>query len=203
MLFYFFVVVIAMLLVEISTVVCALTLHNMTLLYAILAPIFVNFYALAILGLAAWLMRILLPKKLWNHKRRLFAVNEKEIKFYNNIKIKNWKDKIPEFGCITGLSKKEIASVESKYLARFLQETCYSETMHAVAGVLPFTVLFVMPVQDYFFTLPILFVNLFLHVLPCIVQRYNRFRLGKVYDKILSKEAVLQWHLQFFNKKIT
>lgn len=183
---YFFVILIAMICVEAMTISVSLITGTISLTYAIIAPFFVNAYVLVMLGIVTLLMRICIPKKFWNCNNKLFKVEKKELYFYNKIKIKKWKELVPEMGSTGGFAKRKIVSLEAKYLWKFLKETCFAEFMHNCVGLLGFTILFIMKPQDYYFTFPILIINLILHILPCLIQRYNRYRIKEVYDKVIN-----------------
>jgi len=185
---YFFIILITMIVVETASISVSLLTNSMTLTYAIFMPIFVNFYVLVVLGVVALLMRVLLPRKVWNSQKRCFKVSKKEIYFYNRIKIKKWKDKVPEMGCTSGFPKTKIRSLDKKYLWKFLEETCYAEVMHFVVAFLGFTVLFFVNVSDYPYVFPLLIVNFMLHLLPSLIQRFNRFRLLEVYENVEKKK---------------
>lgn len=184
---YFFIVLITMILVEGISVLCSV-IYGTSIVYALVMPFFVNAWVLVVLGIVALITRLLFPKRVWNYRLKFYRVSPKEMKFYRNIKVKAWKEKIPEMGWTGGFPKDKLASQEVPYLFKFLQETCYAEVMHLLSAFLGFTVLFVLPVQDYLLATPILLVNVVLHILPCIIQRYNRNRLEKVYQFRLSKE---------------
>lgn len=185
---YFVVITVVMLLTEVATVTVSFATNLISLTYAIIAPIFVNFYVILVLGFFALTMRFVIPKKFWKVDNKLFRVTDKEIKFLNKIKIKSWKDKIPEMGWTAGFSKSKISSLNKEYLEKFLYETRFAEAMHFTVAVLSFTVLFFFRPLDYYFVFPILITNFILNILPCIVQRYNRHRLTNIY-----RLKYLQW----------
>lgn len=184
---YFTIISITMLLAMSMTIMQALVFKNISLTYAIIAPLFVFFYVLIVLGIFALLLRIALPFKMFSFEHKFFGVSKKEIKYYEKFKIKKWKDKVPELGKSAGFSKKNLQSTEPEYLKKFLDETCFGEVLHAIAGVLGFTCLFFFSAKDYYFVLPILIVNLILNLLPCFIQRYNRYRLEILYNFKMRK----------------
>lgn len=182
MVFYFLMVLFTMI-ITISLAILNAINGSISLTYAIVAPFLVNFYCLIILGILALTLRVCLPfDKVYNHERKIFKVEKREILFYEKLKIKAWKDKIPEMGHTAGFSKKSIASTEVAYLKKFLSETCFAEVLHGLAAILPLSALFFFPFRDYYFVVPILLVNLFLNSLSYLIQRYNRYRLKIVYD---------------------
>ncbi len=186
---YFLIVLCAMFFVETMTISVSLITNSYSLVYAIIAPIFVNFYVIVVLAFLALSLRFLLPKRWLNYQSRYFKTRDFEIKKLQNLGIKKWKDKVPEMGWTAGFPKDKLKSLDHKYLAKFLQETCFAEIMHNLAAVLGFTVLFFFPLKYYYFVLPILFVNLFLHLLPCLIQRYTRYRLAKIYELQKTKDG--------------
>lgn len=198
---YFFVISLCMTIIESTSIALALSCHLMSLTRAVVMPFFVNAYVLVVLGLVALLMRICIPRKVWNANKRCFKVEKKEMFFLNKIKIKSWKERVPEMGCTSGFPKNKIKSLDKEYLWKFLQENCYAEVMHYVAAALGFTVLFFLQANDLYFAFPILFVNVVLHIMPSMIQRYNRFRLKNVYDNIANDKK--EHPLQKINKTIT
>ena len=83
-------------------------------------------------------------------------------------------------GASGGFSKRNLKSLEPEYIQRFIYETCLGEILHLLTGVLGFTCLALFP---------LLIVNLILHLLPCFIQRYNRYKLVIVYDYITRHSA--------------
>ena len=61
-------------------------------------------------GIMAFLIRRLLPMSWFAPGKRIFQVSKKERKFYIGIKIKSWKDKVPELGGFTSFHKNELAA---------------------------------------------------------------------------------------------
>lgn len=155
--------------------------QKITLTYALTAPLIADLYLLFILGAVSLIMRTLIPERRWNFERGLFKVRERELKLYNKLKVRRWKDRIPEMGKMGGFAKREIKSTERKYIEKFLRETCYAEAMHFNVGLLGFTALFFFRAETLFIALPLVLVNFALHALPCIVQRFTRYRLYRVY----------------------
>lgn len=160
---------------------------NTVSLWHALIPMAVNIYVLLLLGVVSLLMRLIIPTNFWIKKRKCFKVWRKEKTFYDRIKIKKWKDKIPEMGKIAGFPKDSIRSMDCSYLQKFIAETCFAEWMHFIVGVVGFTALCFCPIHDYVFVVPILIVNFILHLLPCMIQRYNRLRLTEVVNRLSCK----------------
>ena len=106
------------------------------------------------------------------------------------MKIKSWKDKIPETGALLKIfDKTKIENSEDPaYLHTFLRETCYAEIMHEYSAPLAFLILFAAPgALKWTIALPVAVVNFILQMFPIAVQRYNRNRLTKLYRVRLKK----------------
>lgn len=131
-----------------------------------------------------------LNEKTFDYRRNIY----KSKKFENNgkfyvkyLKIKKWKDKLPQYVSKNGFSKKNINLKQvgdKKYFEKFLIETCRAEwnhlvcCMYAVISMLinkfPFSMIFsIIPVMA---NLPFL-----------VIQRYNRIR----FLNLNSKKSVL------------
>ena len=172
----------------------ALAVHFVTgtisLVHAFLMPLAVALYCALLLGIIDVIIR-LLPRKIWQFDKGSFRVSKKEARFYEKLGIKKWKDKaVPELGKTAGFSKKNLQGTEIEYLSKFLMETCMGETLHLIGAVVAFTALAVFPAQDWYFVLFIVIINFFINILPCMIQRYNRYRLGVVYKFKTRKQTL-------------
>ena len=146
-------------------------------------------FAFLVDGVIACLARVL-PKKLFEPDRKRFAVSDREKRLYDRLKIKSWKDKIPETGALLKIfDKTKIENSEDPaYLHTFLRETCYAEIMHEYSAPLAFLILFAAPgALKWTIALPVAVVNFILQTFPIAVQRYNRNRLTKIYRVRLKK----------------
>jgi glycosyl-4,4'-diaponeurosporenoate acyltransferase len=106
-----------------------------------------------------------------------FSELKKKISFYENIlKIKKWKDMVPQFSS-KSFSKKNLESLDLKYLLRFVAETLRGEWNHAVCcTIIPFLFF----ITDFFSALSFSFLVILAN-LPCVfIQRYNRARLYRL-----------------------
>ena len=183
---YFLIIFITMF-ICISLAVVSSFFGVMPLWYAFTMPFLVVAYDLIFLGIVCVVMR-LLPKALWDYRRKRFTVGDEEVKFYDQkLHIKSWKEKVPEAGAASGFPKDKIYSTEEKYLKRFLEENCFAESMHFVAGLIGITALFFLPTADFFFAIPITIVNFVLNIMPSMIQRYNRPKLVRIYEKICER----------------
>lgn len=135
----------------------------------------------AIDAIVAILVRFLIPEKKLDPFAKIFTVSQKERKFYEKLGVRKWKDIIPETGkYLCNFAKDKISEPNNnEYVLKFLRETCYAGLMHAISIVLSFTAFF-MPYR-LTIVLPVVMTNVFLQALPVMTQRYNRFRLVKLY----------------------
>jgi len=147
-------------------------------------------FEIAVDGLTATIAR-LLPAKCADHTKKIFVVSAKEKKFYEKLKIRLWKDKIPEIGHFTGFRKNKLADPQSvEYVDRFLLESCYGEIGHFFSLFTGFTLLFLYPLSDIWFVLaiPVAIINLFLNLPSLLVLRYNSYKLEVLRKSLLKKQ---------------
>lgn len=135
-----------------------------------------------------------LPEKtknrLFDYNKRFFTVSEKEMRFYRKIKLPFWKDKLPQFN--KDFNKRNLESeITPEYIKRFLLQTCKAETIHYTISILGFlSLLFCLLEKNPVSFLP-LYSGIALLAVICnlpfsLIQRYNRYRLLKVYNRIAS-----------------
>ncbi len=142
-------------------------------------------------GLVATVAR-LLPKKFAQHDKKVFTVSAKEKKFYEALKIRKWKELIPEIGHFTGFRKNKIADPKSvEYLDRFLLEICYGEIGHFYALFLGFLILLLYPLTPMWIaiSIPVSIVNFILNVPTIFTLRYNSYKIEILRASNLKKQA--------------
>lgn len=130
-------------------------------------------------GITAALCRML-PKKLANYQSKIYLVSKKEKNFYEKIKIRKWKEKIPEIGHFTGFRKNKITDPKNPdYIERFLYEISYGEIGHFISVFTGFLLLLIPWFKPFwlFTAIFIAVVNGILNLLPLIVLRYNSYTL--------------------------
>ena len=146
---------------------------------------------IAIDGLFALFIRRLTPEKWYLPGRKVFNVSKKETKFYKFLKIKAWKDKVPELGMFTGLSKSKLGNTnDTEYLRQFLIEINYGTVIHLVNALTGFLVILIpMPLFTSFgIWLPIFIVNFVLSIMPVFILRYTSYTLQRIYNSKLKKQ---------------
>lgn len=175
--------------------------------YSIMEIIELIFKAFLLLILIDALVAIIihsLPEKYFNYNSKKYEVSKKERKFLEKLKIKKWKDKIPETGQLCNFKKDKIYNItDTHYLEKFLIETCYAETLHFWSAILGFLVIFIVDFKFfYFIALPEAIVNFILQVLPMLVQRYTRVRLKPVLIRALRNQKNSSLDLPINNEDI-
>ena len=152
--------------------------------------VLINFVLMGAWHLIVLLLCRVLPISFFDYKRLLYKPRawERGGKFYiKKLKIKKWKDHLPQYVGADGFSKRSLKSfktVDQKYIKRFITETCRAEWNHFVCS-LYFVLSFLInrwPYSLIFSLIPIIANLPFL-----VVQRYNRIRLMKFYKKISCK----------------
>ena len=137
----------------------------------------------------------LLPKKCANHEKKIFRVSAKEKKFYEKLKIRKWKDRVPEIGQFTGFRKNKLVDPKSvEYLDRFLLEACYGEIGHffsCIFGFLTLAFFFVSPLWQAI-AIPVCTVNVFMNLPSLFILRYNSYKLEILRTSNLKKQARAQ-----------
>ena len=137
-------------------------------------------------GLMAFLIRRLLPMSWFSPGKKVFQVSKNERKFYISLKIKAWKDKIPELGGFTSFHKNELTSSNDiEYLKRFIIESNYGVIIHIENALLGFLIFLIPLCSKPSIWIPIFAVNFVLSMLPVFVLRYVTYTLNRLYKKQL------------------
>ncbi len=144
---------------------------------------------IAIDGLTATVCR-LLPKKLADHEKKYFQVSQREKKFYEKLKIRKWKDRVPEIGQFTGFRKNKIEDPKSiEYLDRFLLEISYGQIGHFVSCFTSFLILLFFPIYSLWLPISIgvAIVSALMNIPSFIILRYNSYKLRVLRTSALKK----------------
>lgn len=130
-----------------------------------------------------------MPNRWFSKDNKFFDVSRKERKFYDKLKIKNWKDKVAELGFLGGFRKNKLNDPKNpEYLAQFVIENNKGIILHIVGMIAGFLIL-LFPNVKYALTigLPIAIVNVFLNSLSTMVLRYNIPRLKISYERAIKQ----------------
>ena len=141
----------------------------------------------------------LLPKKVANPEKKIFQVSAKEKKFYEKLKIRQWKDRVPEIGQFTGFRKNKLEDPKSiEYLDRFLLEICYGEIGHITSCVTSYLILLLFPLYRLWVAvaLPVATVSLLMNLPSLFILRYNSYKLRVLRKSNLRKQRLQASEMQ-------
>lgn len=131
----------------------------------------------------------MLNEKYFDYNKYIYKIKyweENGFLYSKKLKIKAWKDELPQYISKNGFSKKNFSSLSLEYVNRFILETCRAEWAHRKCLWIGAALMIV----NRFFTGVIFTFFVLLINLPYIcIQRYNRIRLMKVRDKILKRST--------------
>ena len=145
--------------------------------------------SLIIDGLVAFICRRF-PKKWMDPNKKIFTASERQMKFYERIGVKKWKDKVPELGGFTSFHKNKLSNPwDLAYVERYMLEACYGIIIHLASPFFAFLAILL----DYkMYTgwswmwltimLPVAIVNAILIVLPAYILKYNMPKLKMLWD---------------------
>lgn len=146
---------------------------------------------LAVTGLLSFVLGRLIPASKMNWQRfpyRSYPIERNGL-IYKKIGIHRWQDKVPDMSRIfvNLMPQKKMKSVDQSSLLRMIQETCIAELIHTV---LCLTGLYCMKLWRGIGGIILAMLNAVLFNLPFIlIQRYNRPRLVRLYQKQCEKES--------------
>lgn len=156
----------------------------------IVLSVIINVVAvIAVDGLFAFIIRRM-PAEWFNHKKKIFIVSAREKKFYEKIKIRKWKDKVPELGQFTNFSKNKIAEPKNNvYLERYFLEACYGEVIHLLSVFIGFVIIFFYPLEYWLcFGFPVAVANVLMNLPSFFILRYNSTKLRVLYESNEHRE---------------
>lgn len=143
---------------------------------------------IAIDGISALIIRRLTPPSWYSPERKAFKVSKKERDFYKKLKIKQWKDKVPELGGFTSFHKDKLVSTDDEaYLERFILEANYGVVIHLANAILGFLIAFIPLCSSPSIWIPIVAVNFILSLLPVAILRYTSYTLHNLYVRCNKK----------------
>ena len=152
-----------------------------------LALILVNIFAWLIFHVSISYICLRLPDSFYQSKKSEVNNRKRELYLYESLRIRKWKTILPDGGDVFkgGFRKKELKTLSSSYIQKFIVETRRAEVTHWL--LIPPSILFFIwnPI-----TIGITMIGYALIVnLPFIlIQRYNRLRLKPLLNKQLKKE---------------
>lgn len=129
----------------------------------------------------------LLPQKWVCKDSKIYKMNDKEKAFFNKLKIRKWKDHIPDLGSFTHLKKNKVEKPDDiEYLSKYIMEAKYGVIIHLLSAPLAFLIVLI-DYKGYLINLsvglPVAFVNMVLIIIPFFVLRYNLPKIEYLYKK--------------------
>lgn len=140
--------------------------------------------------LAFWIGRVL-PKRWFRYDRFPYraAAFEQGGAVYQKVGIRWWKEKLPDMSkLLPGRipSKRLPASASADQVENMIQETCVAECVHFILCITGLRLLAIWKGPGGW----ICYLLYLLGNVPyCIIQRYNRPKLVRIYQKLRAKEA--------------
>lgn len=146
----------------------------------------VNVVLILIWHALVWIFCVKADASFFDPGKCIYKINrwESENNFYTKtLKIKKWKDKLPQYIAKDGFSKKQmknLSDMSPEYIKKFIGETCRGEWDHLMCCMYAVISFFINPLPyAILFSCIVIFCNL-----PFIaIQRYNRMRLLRLYKK--------------------
>lgn len=156
--------------------------------YALIAAIFCVALQFALDGTIAIIINKM-PDRWFHVDNALFSISEAEKRFYQKVRVRQWKDKVWELGGLGGFSKKNLkAPNDPAHIEKFIVECHKGVLTHRLAYPIGFLAMLTLPgVCSLTIALPIAVVNLFLNILPTLVLRYNTPLLKSVLKRLQRK----------------
>lgn len=183
MIIYTIIISLALIVVSLLSYFVGFPLYDLTLID------FIKYTGLSILsvvlidGLLALIIHHL-PSKWFNYQFKRFHIFKFERRFYDKIKIKKWKDHIPELGGLADFRKNKVSDpTNNEYVEKFLTECCYGEVIHFMSIFLGFLVILYWPRGWYIIGLHVGIANGIINLLSFMILRYNRPKLMVLHER--------------------
>jgi len=124
----------------------------------------------------------LVTSKIFNKDSKFYKTTKFELKFYNFIKIKKWKDKVLELGIFGGFRKNKLKDTkDQEYLNKFILEINKGIVVHFISIFICVFILIIPPLINlYYITIPIIIVAIVLNLLPLFVLKFIRPKMLKL-----------------------
>ncbi len=120
----------------------------------------------------------------YNYHHSWFVPKKFEEKLHRVLKVKKWKNKIPTYDS-------RAYSLSEQNIMKAIQMTCHAEIVHEVIAVLTYLpILFGLFISNFGLFIVLSFVFSMIHLLFSIVQRYNRPRLIRLYERIQKSKLI-------------
>lgn len=152
--------------------------------YTLSYIIFANILFMLLWHMLCFILCITCSPSVYSQDKKMFKPRkwERNGKWYEDkLHIKKWKDRLPQHIGKNGFSKQHFTSLSSEYIETFIKETCRAEWDHTISCIYIMITFIISPVTIAFiFSLLTMLAN----VPFLIIQRYNRFRLLKIKQRL-------------------
>ena len=137
-----------------------------------------------------------LPEKMMNPRKGIILTRDWEMKMFEKLKVKMWKDYMPDLGRFTNFPKGNLMDpLNNEYIKKYILEASYGVWIHYVsvpASPLILLLGLIQPTSLATWTVgvPVVFVNMVLILLPAWTLKYNLPRLVRIADmndRLLAK----------------
>ncbi|MEE1125573.1 MAG: hypothetical protein U0L18_06510 [Acutalibacteraceae bacterium] len=104
--------------------------------YVIETVLLLLFFLITINIIIPWLVRFLVPKRLFDENIWLFKERSFESSFYRKIKVNKWKGKLPDAERLIRFQRSYLPkNIDKAYINRFITECCIAELGHLAVGI--------------------------------------------------------------------
>ena len=170
MLYCFSILFFVILIIAINVLIYGVSTFWWTTLAVVLSVVAV----ILIDGVFAFIVRWILPQKWFSVENKSFVPKKWEIKFYEKIGIKKWKDLVLELGFFTSFSKSKLSDpYNDEYVKRFIVESNFGIVVHIMGCIFGFLILLIYPSRVFSIGIPVSIVNIFYNMLSVVILRYN------------------------------
>ncbi len=174
--FYWFLVILS-----ISTVIIVNLIFDFRL--AVISEFFICLIVIILPSIIFTFLDKYFPKKWYSENNILFKERKIDKKIFEKIRIKKWKDNVPQFLKIKNISKTS-DKIDCEYIEMFISETRRGEFIHLIDIIFGIIFALFLPLKFFFrYTLPILCFWIFFNMLSIWIQRFNRPRLKKALQR--------------------
>ncbi len=149
--------------------------------------IIMNFVLLIVWHIVILVLSRMIRDSYFSPKKSMYIERKWEDRgrFYINIlKIKKWKDKLPQYVPKNGFSKRnleKISKLNKKYIDKFIAETCRAEWNHFMCCMYWVVAVFV---NSGFYVFLFSCISIVINLPFLFIQRFNRIRLNKINQEI-------------------
>lgn len=140
-------------------------------------------------GLVALIIRRM-PEKWFSYKKKGILPSKGQLKLFETLGVKKWKDHVPELGGFTDFHKDHVENpFDDEYISKFILEAVYGIVIHYWS--IPFSLLVLL--MDYkmygggsylwlTLCLPCAVVNMVLIGAPALILQYNLPKLVRIHE---------------------